>query len=51
MNILFKLLRFLLGFVVVTFVIYWFALDSKLIRALQPWLGKFYDEMPRNRGI
>ncbi len=51
MKILFNLLKFLVGFVIVTFVIYWFALDTKLVRWLQPYLVKNYDEMPRDRRL
>ncbi len=34
MRLLTSLLKFLLGFFVVTFIIYWYHLDSKLLRKL-----------------
>jgi hypothetical protein len=39
----------LLGFFAVTFAIYYFALDSKLLRKLMPVLTRWYDAQDKKR--
>ena len=34
-----------------TVIIYWFNLDSKLVRALQALMEKHYDNLPRDRKL
>ena len=53
-----KLLKILLwavggifGLFVITFVIYFFNLDMKLIAKIEPLLQKHYDKMPRKQYI
>ena len=41
----------LLLFFLVTFTIYWFNLDSKLLVVVQKFLQKFYDKRKRNRHL
>ena len=47
-SILWKILALLVGFFVVTFTVYIFNLDMKLTAAIEPWLLKHYDRIPRN---
>ena len=51
MKILLILLCIAAAFFVVTFGIYWFNLDSKLVKALLPALERHYDNMPRDRRL
>ncbi len=52
MDILLIILAVLLGFFAVTFLIYWFNLDMKLIRAVYDWLWKNrYDKMKRDKKL
>lgn len=52
MNILLIILAVILAFFVITFVIYWFNLDMKLIRAVYDRLWKNrYDKMKRDRKL
>ncbi len=42
----------LLGLFVITFTIYWFNLDMKLIRAVYDWLWKnHYDKMKKDKKL
>ncbi|MBQ3276458.1 MAG: hypothetical protein IJH47_05315 [Oscillospiraceae bacterium] len=47
-SILWKILALLIGFFVVTFTVYIFNLDMKLTAAIEPWLLKHYDRIPRD---
>ena len=47
-SILWKILALLVGFFVVTFTVYIFNLDMKLTAAIEPWLLKHYDKIPRD---
>ncbi len=42
---------FVFYFILITFIIYFFNLDMKLIKKIQPLMNKYYDEMPRDRRI
>ena len=50
-SILWKILALLIGFFVVTFTVYIFNLDMKLTAAIEPWLLKHYDRIPRNKHL
>lgn len=51
MNVLLIILGVLLGFFVITFTIYYFNLDMKLVRVLYDLLGKHYDTMKRDKKL
>ena len=51
MNVLFIILGVIVAFFVVTFLIYWFNLDMKLIRKVYDWLQKHYDNMKRDKKL
>ena len=52
MNILLTVLAVILIFFVVTFAIYWFNLDMKLIRVVYDWLWKHrYDKMKKDKKL
>ena len=51
MNILLIILAVIVTFFVVTFLIYWFNLDMKLIRKVYDALQKHYDNMKRDRKL
>lgn len=51
MDVLLIILGVLLGFFVITFAIYYFNLDMKLVRMLYDLLGKHYDTMKRNKKL
>jgi uncharacterized membrane protein affecting hemolysin expression len=36
---------------ILTFTIYWFNLDMKLIRVVYDWLQKHYDKMKRDKKL
>jgi hypothetical protein len=40
-----------LAFFVVTFTVYFFNLDMKLTSAIEPFLLKWYDRIPRNQHL
>ena len=40
-----------LGFFAVTFVVYFFNLDMKLLSAFEPILLRHYDRIPRNQHL
>ena len=50
-KLLLKLLAVALGFFAVTFTMYIFNLDMKLTAAIEPWLLKHYDKVPRDRHL
>ena len=45
------LLAVALIFFLVTFAIYWFNLDMKLVRVIYDWLQKHYDKMKRDKKL
>ena len=51
MNVIFIILGVLLALFVITFVIYFFNLDMKLIRKVYDLLGKHYDTMKRDKKL
>ena len=51
MKLILKLLAAVIGFVAVTFGIYWFNLDMKLIRKVYDFLGVHYDNMNRDKKL
>ncbi len=51
MDVLLIILGVVLGFFVITFAIYYFNLDMKLVRMLYDLLGKHYDTMKRNKKL
>ncbi len=51
MNILLIILAVIVAFFVVTFLIYWFNLDMKLVRKVYDALQKHYDKMKRDRKL
>ena len=51
MDILLIILAVIVAFFVVTFLIYWFNLDMKLIRKVYDALQKHYDNMKRDRKL
>ena len=50
-KILLRLVLIALGLFAVTFTVYIFNLDMKLTAAIEPWLLKHYDRMPRDRHL
>ena len=51
LKLLLKLLAVALGFFVVTFTMYIFNLDMKLMAVIAPWLEKWYDHLEHNQYI
>ncbi len=51
MDVLLIILAVIVGFFVVTFAIYWFNLDMKLVRKVYDWLQKHYDNMKRDKKL
>lgn len=51
MDVLLIMLGVVLGFFVITFTIYYFNLDMKLVRVLYDLLGKHYDTMKRDKKL
>ena len=51
MDVLLIILGVLLGFFVITFTIYYFNLDMKLVRVLYDLLGEHYDTMKRDKKL
>ncbi len=41
----------IVGFFALTFVIYWFNLDMKIVYKVYGWLGKHYDKIKRDREL
>lgn len=48
-KLLLKLALVVLGFFVVTFTVYMFNLDMKLMSVIAPWLEKWYDHLEHNQ--
>lgn len=51
MNVVLIILGVILALFVVTFAIYFFNLDMKLIRKVYDWLQKHYDNMKRDKKL
>ena len=51
MEIFLIILGVIVGLFVITFVIYWFNLDMKLIRKVYDFLQKHYDKMKRDKRL
>lgn len=51
MKILMILAIVIVAFFVLTFGIYWFNLDSKLVKAIFPAMTRHYDNMERDRKL
>ncbi len=51
MEVLFIILGVILAFFVITFTIYFFNMDMKLIRKVYDLLGKHYDSMKRDKKL
>lgn len=51
MDIVLIILAVILCLFVVTFAIYWFNLDMKLIRVVYDFLQKHYDKMKRDKKL
>ena len=51
LNILLKLVLAVLAFFAVTFTVYIFNLDMKLMAVIAPWLEKWYDHLEHNQYI
>lgn len=51
MDILLIILAVIVAIFVVTFLIYWFNLDMKLVRKVYDALQKHYDNMKRDRKL
>ncbi len=46
------ILGILVGFFILTFTVYWFNLDMKLVRAVYDWLWKNrYDKMKKDKKL
>ncbi|MBQ8067474.1 MAG: hypothetical protein IJ201_03880 [Solobacterium sp.] len=45
------LIKFLTGFFVITFIVYFFNLDMKLTAALEPTIQKLQERVPRDRHL
>lgn len=51
LDILFKVCLFFVGFFVITFTIYMFNIDMKLMATIHPLLLKVYDMRKRKRSL
>ena len=51
MKIVLILLGIILAFFLLTFAVYWFNLDSKLVKAIFPAMTKHYDGLKRDRRL
>ena len=51
LNIILWIVIIAVAFFVVTFTVYFFNLDMKLMAAIQPWLLKLYDRRKRERKL
>jgi hypothetical protein len=51
MDVILIILAVVLALFVVTFAIYWFNLDMKLVRKVYDLLGKHYDNMKRDKKL
>lgn len=51
MEIFLIILAVVVGLFLLTFAIYWFNLDMKLVRVVYDWLQKHYDKMKRDKKL
>ncbi len=51
MDIFLIILAVIVGLFLLTFAIYWFNLDMKLVRKVYDLLGKHYDNMKRDKKL
>ena len=51
MEVLFIILGVILALFLITFAIFWFNLDMKLVRVVYDWLQKHYDTMKRDKKL
>ena len=51
MDIILIILTVIVALFLVTFAIYWFNLDMKLVRKVYDLLGKHYDNMKRDKKL
>ena len=51
MDIILIILGVIFALFVITFAIYWFNLDMKLVRKVYELLGKHYDNMKRDKKL
>ena len=51
MDIILIILAVIVGLFLLTFAIYWFNLDMKLVRKVYDWLQKHYDNMKRDKKL
>ncbi len=51
MDIFFIILAVIAAFFIITFIIYWFNLDMKLVRFIYDKLQKHYDNMKRDKKL
>ncbi len=51
MKCIFKLLAFIVCFFVITFTVYWFNLDMKLVRKIYDLLQPHYENMKRDKKL
>lgn len=51
MNILLIIAIVIVAFFVLTFAIYWFNLDTKIVKAIEKPMTKHYDSIKRDRRI
>ncbi len=51
MTALFIILGVIVGFFLLTFVVYWFNLDMKLVRKIYDKMQKHYDNMKRDKKL
>jgi len=51
MDIILIILAVIVGLFLLTFAIYWFNLDMKLVRKVYDLLGKHYDNMKRDKKL
>ena len=51
MEIFLIILAVIVGLFLLTFAIYWFNLDMKLVRVVYDWLQKHYDKMKRDKKL
>lgn len=51
MDIILIILAVVVALFAITFTVYWFNLDMKLIRKVYDWLQKHYDNMKRDKKL
>ena len=51
MDVILIILGVILALFVITFAIYWFNLDMKLVRVIYDWLQTHYDKMKKDKKL